>query len=145
MEYGPQHFEVSSFQYRRAALRIRKMAKDVRSVANKNYRCWSKKKLSSIDRENLDSSSFDTAGVFLITSQKVGVYAGEADNLREHLSMVLSNPAWELKFDPDIILVEQNHQEISENYALKSALVRKNSPLLNSRVWLPEASKKKPK
>ena len=142
MEYGPQHMDVTSLQYRRAALRIRKMAKDVRTVANKNYSRWFKKELSSISREKLESSSCDAPGVFLIKSQKVGVYAGEADNLREHVSMVLSNPAWKLKFDPDIILVEQNQQNISENYALKSALVQKTSPLLNSKVWLLETSKK---
>ena len=145
MEFGPQHFKVTSLQYRRAALRIRKMAKDVRAVADENYRSWSKKKLSSIDRDELDSPTYDKAGVFQITSHGVSVFAGEAVNLREHLTMVLSNPAWNSKFDPDIILVEPNQQSISDNYARKSALVRKNSPLLNSKIWLQDEPKKNAK
>jgi len=139
-EYGPQHFEVTSTQYRRAALSIRKMAKGARKLASKNR--WPRKPLSRIRREELGSSNCDAAGVFLIKSQNVGVYAGEADNLREHLSMLFENPVWKTKFDPDIILFETNEQDFSEKYAQKSALVRKNNPLLNSKVWLPESSKK---
>lgn len=147
MQYGPQHIEVTSLQYRRAALAIRKMAKEARTLASKKYHNWSRKQLTRIHREELNSSSpkWDTAGVFLITGQDVGFYAGEAENLREHLSAVLENPEWK-RFDPDVILIQKNDQDFSENYALKSALVRKNSPLLNSKVWLPEEpEKKKPK
>ena len=145
MQYGPQHFEVTSLQYRRAALSIRKMAKVARLLAGRNYRSWSRKQLSPIRREELDSSSkYDAAGVFLITGHDVGVYAGEAENLREHLTAVLENPEWK-RFDPEVILVQKSNQEFAKNYALKSALVRKNSPLLNSKVWLPESPKRKPK
>jgi DNA modification methylase len=144
VEYGPQHIKVTSLQYRRAAVSIRKMAKAVRVVANENYSNWSNKRLMSIDRESLNSSKYESAGVFLITSQGVGVFAGEAENLREHLTMVLSNPIWESKFNLDRILIEQNDQDISENYALKCALVRKNIPLLNSRAWLRETSETSP-
>ncbi len=145
-QYGPQHFKVTSLQYRRAALAIRKMAKDVRTLADRKYRSWTREQLSTIHRDDLESSlsKCDAAGVFLITGQDVGVYAGEAENLSEHLTMVLENPEWK-RFDPDVILIQKNDQEFSDNYALKSALVRKNSPLLNSKIWLPEESKKKPK
>ena len=143
-QYGPQHFEVASSQYRRAALSIRKMAKDARKLANEKYRRWSGKKLLQIQRDELDSSKYETAGVFLITNQQLGIYAGEADNLREHIAAVLDNPQWQV-FDPDVIFVQKNGPDFSENYALKSALVRRNSPLLNSNVWLPEGPKRKPK
>lgn len=123
------------------------MAKEVRTLASKKYRSWSQDQLSLIHCEELASSSSlcDASGIFLITGQDVGVYAGEAENLQEHLSMVLDNPEWK-KFDPGTILIQKNAQDFSENYALKSALVRKKSPLLNSKVWLLEDTKKsKPK
>jgi site-specific DNA-methyltransferase (adenine-specific) len=145
-QYGPRRFDVTSIQYRRAALSIRKMADKANQIASKKYRNLSRKKLARLDPDELDSSSskYDTAGVFLITGKDLGVYAGEADNLREHLSMVLENPEWK-RFDPDVILIQRNDQDFSENYAIKSALVRKNIPLLNAKAWLPEQPKKKSK
>ncbi len=144
-EYGPQHFEVSVTDFRRAAFSIRKRAKPARELATTNYSRWSKKRLTEVGRDDLESAKYHSAGVFLITSESIGVYAGEAANLSEHLSMLLSNPIWTTKFEPDAILLGKNSEELSQNYALKSVLVRKNKPLLNSKVWLPEPSTPKTK
>lgn len=133
--YGPQHIDVTSFDYRRAALSIRKMAKDVRAVARKKYAAWSDDCLTSIDHENLDASGCCGPGVFLIRSQNVSIFAGQADNLRDHLSMVLSNPAWGASFHPEEILVHSTGQANSNNDAIKSVLVQNHLPLLNSKVW----------
>jgi hypothetical protein len=119
------------------------MAKYARKLAGEKYNRWSQRQLSQIHREELESSpsKCNVAGVFLITGQNVGVYAGEAENLREHLRVVLDNPQWRT-FDPDVIFFQENDQDFSQNYALKSVLVRKDTPLLNSKIWMRDEPKK---
>ncbi|MEO1527456.1 MAG: DNA methyltransferase [Planctomycetota bacterium] len=135
-EYGPP--DVTSLSYRRAALSLRKMAKDARKLASEKYSDWSRKRLKKVHREDLEKNSYDGPGVFLIVGHGVGVYAGEADNLRERIPAILRGPAWE-RFEPDVIWIEKSDKDFSENYALKSALVQSDSPLLNSTIWLPDA------
>jgi len=134
-EYGPQAETVSSIQYRRAALSIRKMAKNVRAEAANNYRSWARKKLTRIDPVDLDrSSQLENTGVFLLTRQDVGIFAGEATNLKVHLSEMLENPAWK-KFELDGVLVSTDMGNLVNNYAMKSIVVQKHHPLLNCSAW----------
>ena len=140
-QYGPQHLEISSLQFRRAALAIRKMAKEARRLANERYAGWSRDEMVSVRRQDLESGSVDLndPGVFLITGPDVDLYAGEANDLRSHLTSVLSNPHWQ-KLSPAKILVQKNGHDFSENYALKSALIRFNQPMLNSPAWMEETA-----
>ena len=134
MQYGPRHIEVTSRQYRRAALAIRKMAMGARRRAYEKYRHRRRKELVRIEMDAL-STSPDSAGIFLITAQDVGIYAGEAVHVRSQLQRILENPEW-ARFDPDAIWIAENEAELSENCALKSALIQQDQPLLNSHVWL---------
>ena len=142
MSYGPQDIEVTSLQYRRAALSIRKMAKEARKLASEKFEGWSAEHFIKIRPSELATSSeLDSAGVFLIGGQGVEIYAGETGNLREHLLSVFENSAWQ-KFECDSILVQANDLDFSENYALKSVVVQHCEPLLNSKVWSLEDAEK---
>ncbi|MEM7475889.1 MAG: site-specific DNA-methyltransferase [Planctomycetota bacterium] len=135
-QFGPQDQKINSLQFRRAALAMRKMAKEARSAADKKYADFSTESLINIKPSEIASSSdYEAAGVFLIRREDVAVYAGEAENLREHLTAILDNPSWQ-KFEADQLLVLKNENDFADNYALKSAIVQQSNPLLNSRVWL---------
>ncbi len=133
-QYGPVHEEISSLQYRRAALSIRKMAKAARTMSEQEYKDYSKKKLQKVRLEDLDSS-WDSAGVFVIAQDNGVIYAGDTDNLRQHLTSVFDNEAWQ-RLEANEIHVQRFDQGVKSTRSFKSVLVREQRPLLNSRIWL---------
>ena len=138
-EYGPQNIDVSTTEYRRAAFSIRKHAKTARSGASEIQPDWADS-LTRIDRDELQKPAYESPGVYMIGSGSVGLFAGEAVNLREQIETVLENPKWQ-SLEPDRIFVRKDDSEFSSKYySIKSALVAQKNPLLNSRVWLPDES-----
>ena len=135
-EYGPQNLEVSSTDYRRAAIAIRKQARSVRRIAAERNGDFSKKRLHKVAIENISASKYECPGIFVIASYKVGLFAGEAANLREHVETLLDNPRWEV-LEPDSVLVQTGEDSFSSEYcARKSVVVAEKRPLLNSDVWI---------
>ena len=138
-EYGPQHIDVSTTDYRRAAFSIRKQAKTARTGAQQIEPKWPKN-LSWIDCDETQKPEYEAPGVFVIASGSSQLFAGEAVNLREHIETVLDNPKWQ-DLEPDQIFLQPEETTFSSKYySKKSALVARQSPLLNSRVWLPAES-----
>ncbi len=134
-EYGPQNLEVSSTEYRRAAIAIRKQARNVRRIAAERNGDFSKRRLSKVAIDRIGTAKYECPGVFVIASDKVGLFAGEATNLREHIETMLDNPRWEA-LEPDSVLVQTGEDDFSSEYcALKSVVVAKKRPLLNCEVW----------
>ena len=135
MLYGPQHLDVSSLQYRRAALAIRKRDKDARRLASDKFPNWTTSELSQIRWSEFKTKmpNSDSAGVFLIRSGEARIYAGATNNLVERMSIIENNPNWSRSFELDSILFLANEQGFSENSALKSIVSRSEHPILN--IW----------
>ena len=131
--YGPVHFDVSSLQYRRAALAIRKRNQASIKMANEKFSDWTVEKLARIPWGEFDSVSKqpDSAGVFLIRSGDARIYAGGTSNLRERLSVIESNPRWSESFELDAVFVSANDEDFSGNDALKSIVSQNEQPILN--------------
>ena len=137
-EFGPGDEEVTSLDYRRAAISIRKHARNAIRVAAQRNGEYSNRKLSKVPTEKILSPKFDCPGVFVLASGNIGLFAGEAANLREQVESLLRNPRWEA-LEPDSVYVQTGDEDFSsEYYAMKSVLVQKKRPLLNSDVWLSE-------
>lgn len=133
MLYGPEN--VTPLEYRRAALSIRKRTKPARLTAEKERGRWAKKKLKHVALDECLNSDFECPGVFVVGSNDAGIYAGESENIREHLELFRENPNWQ-KLNPDSIVVERADRSFKEKCAIKSDLVWRASPMLNCRLWV---------
>ncbi len=137
-EFGPTDSTVTSCQYRRAALAIRKRTKPARESAAENHSGWSKKGLKTLSIDHWDDPKLDIPGVFLLRHDDAGIYAYESQNIRQHLRSVLDNPRWQ-GLEPNSITYTENDQSFEAKYALKSALVQRENPLLNCRLWVSDS------
>jgi hypothetical protein len=131
--FGPDG--VASTEYRRAALSIRKRTKPARESGAIKFASWVKRKLRPISIDDCRSPKYDIPGVFLIRHGGVGIYAGESENMRQHVEIFLANPNWQ-GLEPDSIVFEENNQSFVEKYAHKSALIKRLCPPLNCRLWV---------
>jgi len=134
MEFGPMDQSVSSLEFRRAALSIRKRSHGARGSAAQEFSQWLRKS-KSLKRIPIDGAlgSLEIAGVFVLCAGDVGFYAGETSNIRHRVEQTLSNPRW-ADLNPDSVAFVANDGNLSTKYGLKSALVMRESPLLNCRL-----------
>ena len=125
---------VSSLEFRRAALSIRKRSHDARDSAAEKFSQWMRKnkKLKRVGT-NESLESLEAPGVFMLCAGDIGFYAGETANMRLRIEEALSNPNWS-GLEPDNVAFVPNEGSLSTKYALKSALVMRESPLLNCRL-----------
>lgn len=134
-EFGPTDIDVTPVDFRRAALSIRKRSHAARTTSAKKFSHWFRKnrKLPRIDLEKCLEAEFEIPGVFVLCADNVGIYAGESENIRARVQQICDNSNWR-GLEPDSILHVENNESLATRYALKSALVRRESPLLNCRL-----------
>lgn len=137
-EFGPLDRAVTPCEYRRAALTIRKRTKPARETAAKKFGDWMRKRLTPISIDDRRNPKLDVPGVFVLRHGDNGIYAYESENIREQIEKVLDNPTWQ-GLQPDSIVYAENDQSFVAKYAMKSALVRRENPLLNCRLWASES------
>ena len=135
--YAPPGMDVASVHYRRAALSLRKLTDRAKLELRRNFADESLKQ-PRMKAIALDGRIPEVAGLFLIASQGVGLYAGAVDNIREHIHSLLEIPKWR-EFEPDQLFIRPQDSTPAESCALRSLLVQQRLPLLNSRAWLPDA------
>ena len=139
MEFGP--VGVSSLQYRRAVVAIRKRTKQARALATEKLSDWWKgktRRLPEVAIKDCLTTAFETAGVFVVRSGDVGIYAGVSQNIRAHVEHLLDSANWQ-GLEPDTISVVKDEKSLTEQYALTSAMVHRENPLLNCRLWAHDA------
>ena len=123
------------FQYRWAALSIRKKAKVWKERAVKHYAAWLHRELPPpVPLSRGEWKTCEGPGVYLLTSRNRWVlYVGQTFSLCGRIEQIVATPAWrELELTSVRLLP---HQEIP--YGLQSALVGRVRPPLNSELLLP--------
>jgi DNA modification methylase len=125
----------SSFQYRWAALALRKRARDARKLA-KVYCEWLSRGLphpKAMDGGNW--IRYEYPGVYLLTSKsRQPLYVGEAVNLRRRLDLVSQIPSWQ-KLEPmSVTLIRDDDKRVG----LQSILIRRFHPVMNLQSLAPD-------
>ena len=130
-EYAPGF---SSFQYRWAALAIRKRAKDARRLAQEKFGDWLEKDARLPRRIGLVDcvdEKFDQRGVYLLFAEDRELYVGETESVCRRMEQVLNNSNW-MEMEPTSVAVLLD--DSPSRHGLQSALVQRKNPLLNCRL-----------
>jgi hypothetical protein len=69
----------------------------------------------------------------MICGEGIVFYAGETRNMRLRVEELMSNPNWK-GLEPDSVAYVSGNDNFASLYALKSALVSRENPLLNCRL-----------
>ena len=127
------------YEYRWAALSLRKRAKSARQLASTRFEEWLQCQLPrSKPLSRLDCSTLDGPGVYVLSSRARRVlYVGESLCLADRLESLGDNAAWQ-NWEPASVKVVAHPDD---RHGLQSALVGRLRPLLNSRLLLPAADK----
>ncbi len=133
-EFAPVGEQISSLDFRRAAISIRKRATKARSAATEQFAEWMDRR-KNLERIDIHGSltALERAGVVILCTDDIGFYAGDSTNMRERVEEAMSNPNWE-NLEPDSVAFVPCDGKLSELHALQSALVHRESPLLNCRL-----------
>lgn len=133
-QFGPSDFEATPFEFRRAALSIRKRSKDARESAAKKFAEWMRRQ-RKLPRISIDGplDALEQPGVFVLCSGDIGFFAGESENMRRRVEQVLGNENWS-RLDADSVAFVENDDTLPVKYGLKAALAKRESPLLNCRL-----------
>jgi len=134
--FGPVDSDVSSLEFRKAALSIRKRSSDARTSAAKNFSEWMRKgkKLPEIRIED-GLEQLEIPGVFVLCAGDVGFYAGESKNIRARVEQAMRNERWQ-SLEPNSVKFVRQDVSLKTKYALKSALVQREGTLLNCRLLI---------
>jgi len=126
----------SPFEYRWAALAIRKRAKVAKKLAGDRGDQWAAVKLPRAKPiSRIDLAQFDSPGVYVLAGGgRQPLYIGETLNLRDRLQPLSDNSAWTDLGVRNIKIVPQ----IEKPYGLQSFLIQRLNPVLNSRLLAAE-------
>ncbi len=125
------------FQYRWAALAIRKRAKQARSRAVSRFSDWRRRKLPR--RRPLDqclSHRFAGPGVYLLFAEKEPLYVGETENISNRIEHVIENRHWRELQPSSVVVLRDNERD---RMGLQSAMIGRMDPLLNFHLLHPQA------
>lgn len=136
--FGPMDVAVTSCEYRRAAVAIRKRTKPARETAANKLGEWMRKGLTTVSIDDCRNSKLAIPGVFVLRHDAAGIYAYESQNIREQVEVVLENPTWQ-GLEPNSIVYAESDQTFVAKYAMKAVLVQRDNPLLNCRLWVSDS------
>lgn len=125
----------SSFEYRWAALALRKRSRTKRfkQVAADQRTHWEQQPIPR--RQSIEeclTSQYECPGVYVVLDGESTLYVGETRNVRNRLEKVLKTETW-MKFTPNSVRVWEVDRE-QDQFGLRSYLVNKEKPLLNSQL-----------
>jgi DNA modification methylase len=129
----------SAFEYRWAALALRKRAttKRLREFAAKQRSHWQQQPTPI--RQSIEdclTSEYECPGVYVVLDEDSPLYIGETRNVRSRLEKLVNTETW-MKFTPTSVRVWDVESE-QDQFGLRSYLVSKEIPLLNSEFLQPE-------
>ena len=90
--FAPGH---TPFEYRWAALAIRKRATKSKELAIKRFQGWLKKKLpTAMPLARCSEDQYQQPGVYVLDDGKNPLYVGETLNLRDRIGRIQEAPVW---------------------------------------------------
>ena len=78
------------------------------------------------------TSKYEVPGVYVVLDDETTLYVGETQNVRDRLEKVRNTETW-MKFAPTSVRIWPVDNE-HEQFGLRSYLVNKEQPLLNSEL-----------
>ena len=123
----------SSFEYRWAALALRKRAgtKRYRTLASDQHEYWNQQRTPQrLAIEKFLSAKYDCSGVYVVLSEDSVLYVGETQSIRDRVEKLLETEAW-MNFAPTAVRAWPLESE-QQQFGLRSFLVNRDKPLLNS-------------
>ena len=126
----------SSFQYRWAALALRKRAKLAKKLAQGTFHEWLNRRLPPRKQiSECNWSKYNCPGVYLLNDpSSQWLYVGETVNLERRINLISQIPSWrQLKPTAVTLIPEKN-----KPFGLQSILIRKVHPAMNSHLLLPD-------
>lgn len=123
----------SSFEYRWAALALRKRAgtKRYRTIASDQQEYWSQQRTPNrFAIEKCLSAKYDRPGVYVVLFGDSVLYVGETQSIRDRVEKLLNTEAW-MNFAPNAVRTWPLDNE-QQQFGLRSFLINRDKPLLNS-------------
>jgi site-specific DNA-methyltransferase (adenine-specific) len=129
--FAPDH---SAFEYRWAALAIRKRASQSRKLAVDQFSSWLRRNLpKSRPLERFRSREYERPGVYIVQGMGQQLYVGETLNVSERIHCIIKCSMWNNLHPTSVSLLS-----CQENlHGLQSILVGRSNPLLNTQLLFP--------
>ena len=128
----------SPFEYRWAAMSIRKRATQSKSLAKKRFSEWLEKDLPrAVPLSRCRTAHYEQPGVYILGNGSQDLYVGETLNLRSRIEQTLGTDCWS-GFGLRSARFLPSRQDPLQQHGLQSALIQRTKPLLNSRLLRPE-------
>ncbi len=127
-EFGPA--DTSSFEFRWAALGIRKRSNNSRRIAAEKFSQWLRKNRKLPPRISIEKccdSTYEVPGVYLVFSADNELYAGESENVRGRIEQILNNPNW-LDLEPTAVSIVAN--DSSDKHAAAIGMGAAGKPVI---------------
>ena len=127
-QFAPGH---SPFEYRWAALAIRKRALTAKKLARTQCAEWLDKKLPrSTPLSQCKSEKYDQPGVYILSNHNQQLYVGETNSLRDQIERIRSTKSWSDFAPRSAKFIPADDQP--QRHGLQSLLIHRVNPLLNS-------------
>jgi site-specific DNA-methyltransferase (adenine-specific) len=128
----------SPFEYRWAAMSIRKRARQSRSLAASRFCEWRRRKLPrATPVSKCLKAGGEQAGVYVLAGGGQKLYVGETFNLRARIEQKLETDCWR-SFQVESLVLLPTEDDPARQHGLQSVLVERLEPLLNSLLLRPK-------
>jgi site-specific DNA-methyltransferase (adenine-specific) len=134
-EFAPNH---STFEYRWAALAIRKRARKSKALAINKYSNWEKRRLPPAQLiTDIRADRVRRPGVYVLENKlRNPLYVGESRNVYERIEAITEHESWSSLGVNKLRFLPGDEETL---HGLQSILVYRERPLLNTQLLLPEA------
>lgn len=125
--------EHTPFEYRWAAMAIRKRAKKSKRLAEERFPEWLNKRLprrTALDR--CTSQKYEHAGVFLLLDRDKPLYVGETFSVRRRIEKILSTQRL-MELGPESVRIVRS-DDLEMQHGLQSVLIQRTDAPLNSKL-----------
>jgi site-specific DNA-methyltransferase (adenine-specific) len=124
----------SDFQYRWAALAIRKRAYKAKKLARTRFEGWLEKPLPKpLPLEHCLARRYEVPGVYVVSNWAQPLYVGETVNIRNRVVQLMASAPWQELQPESICVIPADELQ----YGLQSLLVYRIDPLLNTSLLRP--------
>ncbi len=133
-EFADGHTE---FEYRWAAMVVRKRAKKSKTLARERFENWLTDDLADpVPLERCTAVEYQHTGVYVVFSHDQPLYVGETLDVSARVQQVLDTESWQ-QLEPTSVQVVVPRSDLETRYGVQSILIQRTNPLFNSRLLRP--------